>query len=323
MNAPHPLTDQMHRAVDDAHLDVDALVAGSRRRGLAIRRRRQALSVIGGVAAVGLAATTMQALGAFSGGAPRPAGEATTFAGSPTPTPAPQDSTRPATGRATAAALLSLVRAEQPGEAWGFQGQSPDPVGEAATWATFDWKPATGGTGTPVQINVQPGFEPDPGFYSCAGRGGVTRCSVTRLPDGALLMRYEMQQRTSAGLAVDRTVDRLGADGVRVVATSTNRDDIEKGRVVRSQPPLSYPQLRAVVSARWWGPTLPARFTAQGAELQPFEDLTTSSTESSAQPIGPGGGAVPSATPAPPELLVPGAPDPSLGQSMAPTPPGQ
>lgn len=258
------LHDLMHRAVADAEPDVADLTDRARRRGLAIRRRRQALGLVGVAAGAALVAGTLQVLPSLEA-APR--GDTATAPASPSPTEVLEPV--PLSGRATAAALLTAVEeVAAPGEASDFAGQGV-PTSLRESYAQLAWRPA-GDTGvSPIGVNVQPGFA-ETDIYEC--RAWQSACRLAQRADGSTLMTYEER---AAGGYVRRVADVLRPDGVRVVASSSNGLDLPGGDydVTRPQPALSRPQLVAAVSMDYWGETLPGRFQRDGEALQPYRDL--------------------------------------------------
>ncbi|QWZ07523.1 hypothetical protein KRR39_19125 [Nocardioides panacis] len=277
--------------VDGAGLDLDRLAGGARRRGGRIRRRRRLLAVAGTGAAVAAVVGGLALTGTGSTASAPPVATGSTAPTAPTGTPSPVPTAAPSpaglvvpegqavavTGRSTAAALLDLVGQLVPGRASDVGGQGQPPArpedGAAAqTYATFTWTPAAGGAGTQVMVNVQNAFGgagPDQAgrpFFSC--RDDRVACTVDRA-DGLLVVSYERHR----GAAVDRVVDVYHRDtGLRVVVASTNADEVEKGRPVREDPPLSSADLRDIATLDAWGATLPRPWDQAGAALSPYHD---------------------------------------------------
>jgi hypothetical protein len=266
------LHDEMARATDAAHIDTEALVSSARRRGLAIRRRRQALSTIGGLGVAGAAAALVLAVvpgtgddapraadrsAASSGTGAAPSSTAGGFAATPT---------SPFTGRSTAAALLYAVQQQSPGgRATDVRWQGPGDVG-GETYAVFRFTPTDSGTPGEVGINVQPGMATEVGD-TCTP-SFMHDCTVRALPDGSTLRTYDdLSGKDRAGIR--RVAELLRPDGVRVIASASNGLDVTENdeQVTRGDPVLDLDQLRAIVTQPWWGPELPAYFTRTGAGL--------------------------------------------------------
>jgi hypothetical protein len=183
----------------------------------------------------------------------------------------------PITGRSTLVGLVDLVGQLADGEASAFGGQGPPPAElpldhQPETFAMFTWTPASGGAGTPVMVNVQPGFDrigpvvSGKPFFSC--RDDRVRCSVERTAD-LVVVSYEEHAQG----AVDRHVDVLHrSTGYRVSLASTNASAFEKGDQVRPEPPLTTEVLRTIATSDVWGDTLPLTWDQAGEGLSPYRD---------------------------------------------------
>lgn len=294
--------------VAGAELDLVRLTDRSLTQGRRLRARRRALAA---GSSVGVAAVLVGVVwvGGHAGpdglGGPAPVAAASTGIRSGGPSHGapghglvvPGGPRVPATGRATAAALIDLVRQLERGTARDVAGQGGDPSrsGEGAaveTYATIQWAPAAGGAATQVQVNVQSDFS-EPGFFTCADPDRAA-CSVAR-GHGLVVVSYE----TRRGHAVDRSVDVYHpGTGLRVVIASTNADRIEKGHAVRRRPPLTTAQLRAVATLGFWGATVPRAYAEQGATLSPYHDYDDQGTATAVPASTPSGSpAVPAPTP--------------------------
>jgi hypothetical protein len=275
------LRSAMAEAVAPAHPDTDHLVALARRRGLAIRRRRQALSVVGPVGAVGAVIVALLSPTLVADRHPdRHPGQV--VLGTPTAPSTPDlRSTTPFTGRSTAAALLYAVDLSAAGRATDFRGQGGTGPGPE-TYATFRFAPSGSTTAGDVGINVQPGF---------AGRGArpgdaavdqltacqrwMEECTTTRRADGSQLTVYRDRSDYHGGRGVRQVVELFRTDGVRIVASASNGLDVTERdeQVTRDQPVLSIGQLVAVVTQPWWGARLPSYFTDQGGALASYVEI--------------------------------------------------
>jgi hypothetical protein len=267
------LHDLMHRAVEDTAPDLGRISTAARRRGLAIRRRRQALSAVGAATAVVVIVVGAGQLGGLTqheapaAGAPRASESASTPA-SPTPV-----RTVPITGRATVAGLISSVSAVAPGTPSALRGQGS--ADSSDTYGEMRWDPPDGTGISVIGINVQPAFQSTE-IYRC--RAWQVSCRVIRRAGGATLMTYEEHTPTAAGDGIRAVADLFRTDGVRVVASSTNGIELpaSRWRLTRTRPYLSTSQLYRVVAEPWWGPTIDARLQQAGQRLHPYEDLTQS-----------------------------------------------
>ena len=263
-----PLHDLMHRAVEDTAPDLERISTAARSRGLAIRRRRQALSVVGAALAVAVIVVGAQQLSGPVGSGVTPAGQPSATPTAPESSPAPQPGRRvPMTGRMVAAALWEAVHEQiRPSGGDTFQGQSSD--NEA--YAEMRFRPLDLGGYSLVGINVQPGFANEE-IYRCTD--SQVDCRIVHPYRGATLMTYEDHTRTPHGTGIRRVADLLRADGVRVVASSANGRELSGNRwdITRDKPPLSYTQLYLVVSNPWFGPTMDERFAR--VSLSDYTDL--------------------------------------------------
>lgn len=280
------LHDQMNDAVADITADTGALMTSARKRGLGMRRRRQALGTVGAAAAV--AAIVGGALALQPGGdTSRESGAATDPTASSAAT-SPAGGTVPLSGRATAAALMAAVDEVADGTFSDFTGQDPYPPGDggAQSYAEFRLTPDGEGFGV-VGVNIQPlsilderdcPADPEgakkcekrvrPSAYAC-DQAFMRECESTVLPNGDTLRTYRD----------DVTGIRLVAEllsperELRVVASATNGLDLPNSKWDTKRPDavLTVDQLSDVVSQPWWGFQLPAEH--DGSQLPDYEDV--------------------------------------------------
>src|SRR3954452_16167115 len=189
------LQDSLHEAAADVSADLTVLAESSRRRGLAIRRRRRALAAVGATAAA-----TVLALGAYAvvpGSADHK--RVATDTRRPVVTGPLSGRTAPITDRGTAAALAAAVDEVADGTFGGFQGYAAD--NEALGALRF--LPASGsGPAGEVLINLQP--------LSMAGvtqplceSGALVDCRSWQLPNGDTVRTYR-DDDTEAGAGSER-----------------------------------------------------------------------------------------------------------------------
>lgn len=277
MTVETKLRSAMAEAVGSAVPDTDQLVRTARRRGMGIRRRRQALGAVGVAAALAVAT-----------GAPMlVAGDRATNAsvadsvsvGSVAQTFDPGQ-TSPITGRSTAAALLYAVGLEATGTATDFRGQG---TGEAVdgglvmTYGVFRYTPSGSAAAGEVGVNVQylpPKTQAEPGKWPrmTCDDPYLEQCRVTTLADGSVL-RTSLQRSTHGDrTGLMWTADLHRADHLRVVAYASNGSDITERdeKPTRRDTVLTVDQLSSIVTQAWWGPRVPTYFAEQGDKLHPF-----------------------------------------------------
>lgn len=281
------LRSAMADAVATAHPDTDRLVADARRRGLGIRRRRQALGAVGVAAAVAVAVTAPTLVAGDHGSS----GDRGTLVGSQ-PRGLDTSRTEPLTGRSTAAALLYAVGLEARGEASDIRGAA-DPAPYAESYVIFRFTPEGDRVAGEVAVNVQPRFAGggvDKAGADARAKAGqcesfMRHCRAITLPDGSRLTTYDDPSSYSSGLRRVASLYRPDTD-FRVIASATNGYDITERaeKVTRAEPVLTTDQLVSVVTQPWWGPRLPAPFTAQGAKLQDYSDRSASAAVATASP---------------------------------------
>lgn len=286
------LTRVMGEAVGGVRPPTRELIDGAARRGRRMRRRRRVVAgsvvcVLAGMLAGGsvfgaylptVSGTTTTLPGSTSGGP----GEVDLPDFSRLPEdPRPPEGKEPLTGRATAHILKELL--PDGADTGHYEGQ--DGTWSQETYASLrvgGWGP----TASEVLVNFQPDFhrsewaDPDEdfensleGFYSCEGRegdGSMTKCGVTQLADGSVLMLYEVR----SGLLVRRHADLLRPDGTRVFVGTANGVDIEGGPVVAMSPPVSLEELRNVVTSERWQRFVDPEVNERAGEIGPYKDLT-------------------------------------------------
>jgi hypothetical protein len=266
----HQLHDLMHRDVRELNPDLTALTIAARRQGLSIRRRRQALSTVGAAGIVAVIAVAATQLPWATGDTRTPAATApASVQPSPTP-PLEVPGTAVLTGEGTAAGLRYALESMAEGRSTDFAGQPSDVNVSGDSFGELRWHPADGSGFSDVGLNVQPGFDED--IYRC--EDWQRACTLTR-SGGATLMTYEEVTGTAGGNGIRVVSDLLRVDGVRVVASATNGEDLpsNKWRITRPRPAFTAEELTRVVSQPWWGPRLPAGLQQAGKALPGYTDL--------------------------------------------------
>lgn len=272
------LHDHMRDAVADVHADTDRLTGAARALGGRTRRRRR-VAAIGTAAAVSVLAAGIAFVSVDAGPAPAPpVATDPSDSAAPSPSPSPDETAQkvPIDGRSVTAALREAVLAVQPGQTTAYAGQNPSSV-HTESYATFELTPASGGGAGPVGLNLQEATILD-GNFGCT-YAFMLDCTSRELPGGGVLTTYREQQDPAADPAAQRLVAQYvsPARNLRVVATAANGFEGAGNEwdITREEPVLSTAQLAEVVTAEWWGFELPARFAAEGAELEPYEDIST------------------------------------------------
>lgn len=277
MSTETRLRDAMAEAVAPAIPDADHLVAVARRRGLGIRRRRQALGAVGVAAALGLGVLAPTLI-AGDGGA-RPDG---TVVGTQPRTlgDGPLD---PLTGRSTAAALVYAVGLRAEGTATDIRGAA-DPDKYPSSYAILRFTPQGSDTAGEIAVNVDSGFtrgETKPGDTERANinlcQPFMRACTSTLLADGSRLTTYDDPSSYSDGVRRVASLYRPDVD-LRVVVSASNGIDVTERdeKVTRTEPVLSSDDLAAIATQPWWDAKLPRDFTTQGAGLADYSDRSAS-----------------------------------------------
>lgn len=282
------LREAMAAAVAPTHPDTDELVSVSRRRGLGIRRRRQALGSVGVAAALGLAVLAPSLVAGDRGSNGDAAGSVTVGSAQRTFDPS---RTTTITGRSNAAALMYAVGLEADGTATDFRGQAytEDIV---QTYAGFAFTPTGSSTAGEVGVNVQfvpPGSQAKGDKDSDAAfrcREYMERCEITRLADGSDLRTYQQHSDYGSHTGLRLVADLDRTDHVRVVAFASNGYDVSERdeRITRTEPVLTTTQLVAVVTQPWWGTQLPTYFAEQGDQLKPYNPIEGAAASASPTP---------------------------------------
>jgi hypothetical protein len=255
----------MADAVAPTHPDVDALVSASRRRGLGIRRRRQALGSVGVAAAIGLAVLAPSVVAGDRGTEPGPATSSST-----TPGTIDLAETSPFTGRSTAAALqYATLQVAPEGRVSHVAWQDSAGSGTGETYARFQLALPGDAENGEVGVNVQPGFGGKAAQDVSTCSDWMRSCTVDRRADGSVLVTYEDVSTYGSG-GYRLVASLLRADHVRVVASASNGIDVTERdeRVTRETPPLTAAQLIAIVDQPWWGAELPTSFARSGDKLE-------------------------------------------------------
>jgi hypothetical protein len=287
MTVETKLRSAMAAAVAPTASDADQLVALARRRGLAIRRRRQALAAVGVAATVGAIALAPSLVAGDHG----TQGRTSVMVGTTT-TSLDTSSTAPFSGRSTAAALLYAVGLEARGSATGFHGSATD-RDMAESYAFFTFTPQGSSTAGQVAINVQTDWAQGPAKNGDQPRTEVgrcqsfmTQCTSTRLADGSTLTTYD-DDSTHGSRGIRRVASLYRpADDTRIVVSASNGFDVTEldEQVNGDEPVLGTGQLVAVATQPWWGRRLPAYFTAQGDRLDDFTGIDDLAATASASP---------------------------------------
>ncbi len=263
------LRDSLDDAVADVSADLPSLTAASRRQGLALRRRRRALSAAGAVAAV-----TVLAVGGYAL-VPGPDGGATPVA---TDLPAPVEvaplsgATAPITGAGAAAALAAAVDEVADGTFGRFQGDATGPEAMAALL----FRPAnSSGPAGQVFINLQPAAMAGERPYTCGGdhREYAVDCRVQQLPNGAVLRTYRQDDDTEFGVGSQRVVAEVIRPDrrLRVLVFARNSNPWADGEF-RDQAVLGTEQLTEIASQPWWSRTqLPVEYVRAGEALDLYD----------------------------------------------------
>jgi hypothetical protein len=260
------LHDSLTDAVADVSADLPTLLDGSRRQGLALRRRRRVLAAVGATAAVAVLAGSGYAVAAAVGHDPH---TGASWAASPGPT---SGATAPLTGRSLDAALAAAVDQVADGAFTAFRGNGGgEPMGE------FLFAPKAGGAAGLVQIDLQRlssyGLSTT---YGC-GQPYMHDCASQQLPDGDTLRTYTDESSGSAGGYRRYVAEVLSPRrDLRLVLGAANTQQDER-HAVRPDPVLSPAQLSTVALLPWWDRTrLPVEYVEAGRRLPSYASLTSS-----------------------------------------------
>lgn len=275
------LHDQLARDLarhDATGPDIAALTGAARREGQRLARRRQSASVVGSALLVLVIAGVTLGVDPGEGGrsdvvAPPVATDGTPpDPSSPTVAPStaagPGAETGPATARGAVAALISALGEVSGAATSGYYGQDPLPQYDSLDY--YAMVQLNDGAGAAdVGINVQ--FLDGVPTGGCPVAAGGCRIEVQSWTGGQFAF-YEVTGDKGPE-DVRRVVELVRTDGVRVVATSSNSVDRPDGstELTRSDPPLTYGQLRDIVEQGYWGADLPQSFLRAGQKLEPFK----------------------------------------------------
>jgi len=282
MTVETKLRSAMADTVSRAHPDVDLLVATARRRGLGIRRRRQALGTVGVAAALALAVSAPSFVAGDRGSAP----DSGVLVGTQ-PHSLGDGPLDPLTGRSTAAALLYAVGLQASGTATDIRG-SGDHHMYPESYVIFRFTPEGSSTFGEVAVNVNSGLtygNTKPGDDSRQQMGRcqafMRACTSARLPDGSRLTTYEDPSSYGDRRGVRRVAELYRPDvDFRVLVSASNGSDVTERDedITRAEPVLSTAQLVAIATQPWWGAKLPAYFTEQGKQLEDYADRSSTAT---------------------------------------------
>jgi hypothetical protein len=274
MTVETKLRSAMADAVAPASPDTDRLVSLARRRGMGIRRRRQALGTIGVAAALGLAVLAPSVIAGDRGSKP----DDGVLVGTQ-PKSFDLSQTTPIDGRSTAAALVYAVGLQAHGKATDFVGQGDGADGVRMTFGRFDFTPDSSTAAGEVGVNVQyaPPKTQAKGVKARHLRcdSYMEQCELTQLADGSVLRTSAQRSTYGSRTGLMRVADLHRPDGLRVVAFASNGLDISERdeQVTREDPVLTTEQLVAVVTQPWWGVRIPEYFTRAGNELDPYNSV--------------------------------------------------
>ncbi|KQW46012.1 hypothetical protein ASC77_19095 [Nocardioides sp. Root1257] len=265
------LHDSLDHAVADVSADLPALVAGSRRQGLSIRRRRRALATVGTAAAVSVLALGAYALVPGDQG-PSDTGVATDIA-SPVPVGALSGRTAPITSGGVAAALAATVEDVADGTFGRFQGDASNREGSAAL--LFEPENGSGPAGQ-VFINLQPLAMAGQAPYTCEGylEDYLTDCTVRQLPNGDTLRTYREDDDTEVGAGSQRVVAEVlrPEQRLRILVFARNSNPWAIGEL-RARPVLTTEQLIEIATQPWWSRTeLPVEYVEAGNDLELYQN---------------------------------------------------
>jgi hypothetical protein len=260
------LHDHLADAVADVSADLPSLTAASRKRGLALRRRRRALATVGTAAAVAALAVGTYA---WVPGAHGPDGTVAADVPAPVVTGPLSGETAPATSRGVAAALAAAVDGVADGTFGRFQGDATRFEAIAALLFQPD-----AGAGPPgqVMVNVQPVGTVGRPPYSC-GSWYMEGCTVRQLPNGDTLRTYHQDDDTEFGVGSRRMVAEVLSPErrLRVIVNSLNSNPWADG--YRERPALSTAQLTEIATLPWWDRSrLPREYVEAGMGLEDYED---------------------------------------------------
>jgi hypothetical protein len=262
------LKNAFDEAVGKASPELQPLVAGALRQGTAIRRRRTAgmAGAVAAVVAVAVGGTLMSAPGGGGAAAAPAAGSASGSALVSSSTATEQVAL---TGPAAVKNLIGLLPAGMKVDTYTGRdlqpGSTPPEIRAEVTYRVGEGSTRIGAAVMPDFKGTRKATVDE--VYDCAWRGPVVCTSTTR-PDGSRLLVQESARNGK----VERAVDLLRADGVRVSAWTSSLADPTSEQVL-GQPPLTQDQLTAMVQSPAWAVQITTEQAAQAAaEIQPYTD---------------------------------------------------
>ncbi len=254
------LRDSLDDAVAGVTTDLSALAEASRRRGLAIRRRRRALATVGSLTAVSVLALGAHAL--VNGPVAAPAPVAATEVSPPSVPAELSGRTAPITDTGTAAALAASVGTVADGTLSRVQGG----VSEHEAHAALVLRPEPGRPGGQVFLNLQPAAMAGRAPHDCEGRSA---CEIRRLPNGDWLRTYRQDDDTEYAPGSQRVAAEVISPRrrLRVVVSAMNTHPWAEGEM-RAAPVLDTDQLVEIATQPWWSRTeLPVEHLEAGRTL--------------------------------------------------------
>ncbi|GIG00939.1 hypothetical protein [Catellatospora citrea] len=222
-----------------------------------IRTRQRLVTVAAGVATLGLLAGVVSVLGLGRTDDVQPAvpvPQVAPASASPSPSPSTAGGCPCPTGAPAAAKVLAALKALLPTGSAVSQPASQDGFAEVVITDRLGR--------TLVMVNVQPAFiqEGKPGagdmrgLLTCGGRSlqRGTTCTERVLDDGTRMVVTEGPETTGHDRIVQRTVDILRPDGVRVAVTAYNAVKPKGNTPTRKVPVLTLAQLEAMATSPRW-----------------------------------------------------------------------
>ncbi|MEU8078951.1 hypothetical protein AB0B31_26360 [Catellatospora citrea] len=224
-----------------------------------IRTRQRLVTVAAGVATLGLLAGAVSVLGLGRTDDAQPAvplPQVALASASPSPSPSAAGGCPCPTGEPAAAKVLAALKALLPTGSAVSQPVSQDGFAEVVITDRLGR--------TKVMVNVQPAFgqagKPGGGdmrdIFTCKGRKDWaqrgTTCIERVLDDGTRIVVTEGPETTGHDRIVQRTVDLLRPDGVRVAVTAYNAVKPKGNTPTRKVPVLTLAQIEAMATSPRW-----------------------------------------------------------------------
>lgn len=252
------LHELMDRSLADLDTPTDRLYDGSLRRGRAVRRRRRARAALGGAAV--LAAVAAIALPSLTGSR-AVEGSVATDSGNPQPSLA-----EPPPGRWDMPGAVMLHRLEDLlpdnlsvtdadlGDEELAPGEHP-----SGGWLQVDLLDADGDPAGGLNVVLYPPFDATAAELNDRSTCDVpldegTTCIVLRDADGQVLGRT-FRSASGDGVVVVREASVVGPEDAELYAAVSNSSDEKWGvdsTVDTATPPMTIPQLRALISDPHW-----------------------------------------------------------------------